>query len=55
MAGKILTRKLEFEKMIHNNFVVLNEICHRLKLMYILISETRCIFRDFLRSTETII
>jgi hypothetical protein len=28
--------------MVRNNFVVLDEICHWLKLMYILIYETRC-------------
>jgi hypothetical protein len=34
--------KLYFEKMVHNNFVVLDENCHRLKLPNVLISETRC-------------
>jgi hypothetical protein len=34
-GGKILKRKLDFEKMVHNNFVVRNEVCHRLKLMYL--------------------
>jgi hypothetical protein len=34
MGGKILKWRLDFEKMVHNNFVVLNEISHWLKLMY---------------------
>jgi hypothetical protein len=33
MGAKIL--KLYFEKMMHNNFVVLDELCHRLKLMHL--------------------
>jgi hypothetical protein len=33
MGGKILKWKLDVEKMVHNNFVVLNEISHRLKLV----------------------
>jgi hypothetical protein len=35
--------------MVHNNFVVLNEICHRFKLMYVLIFETCCILHEVFR------
>jgi hypothetical protein len=40
-TGKILKRKLDLEKMVHNNFVVLDKISQWLKLMYVLISNER--------------
>jgi hypothetical protein len=52
--NKICTemKKLYFEKMVHNNFVVLDEICYWLKLIHILISETRCILKTFLQHAQ---
>jgi hypothetical protein len=38
-----------FKKKVHDNFFVLDEICHWLKLKYVLISETRYTLGELLK------